>query len=636
MESLDGSRERTAELSRLWPDFVRFEDPAPQNPANGRRALMFRGAYPNVDGELLAQLSLASQLLETMVYEIDAVLDGDRAPTLGPLDLAAIQFEAYRIFADIFPSGSAVWSALRRGLVELAEMFSVQRAYANGERNLLDVSYPDAVVLAQGKTSMTRAINVAIGELAGRPDTAEQIGQSIDHWMVALCLVDDIEDWRKDAEQGQPSYVLAQAATLAGVGARPAGGWSPTDVERIGRCVYFDGVAREVVGFALDLIRQSREAVADLALEEWTAWMDWGTQRVRRIASALPVAPDPREERRMQPALSIALPVKRDRDWWMVARTGLIWLLRQWRLSFPDLSAVQRSATARRTSGTQVTDVLARAILANTLAAADATIAAGQLNVCIERDVQFILSRSRALLDPPDGEQPWTNLTYPLDEIAEIARLLAVTGRRDILQIPIGAILEALLHGGAGKTDPDLVANLLSAGAVINARGSPESINALLDDIQGAQAPTGEWTSRHYHGSLYSTYQCMRAIATFRPGAEDSLRRAEEFVLNHQCVDGGWSAQALIASDALGTASAMLALGAAGAVPDLGARRETAANRALRCLASHARADGSYPLVPFIPLHSEDQLGLHLATSLGSPSITTALVCQAALARDGG
>jgi hypothetical protein len=595
---------------------------------------MFRTAYPTVDGELLAQLSLASQLLETMVYEIDAVLDGDRAPVLGPLDLAAIQFEAYRIFADLFPSGSAVWPALRRGLVELAEMFAVQRAYAAGERNLLDLSYPGAVVLAQGKTSMARAINVAIGELAGRPDIAEQIGQSIDHWMVALCLVDDIEDWRKDAEQGQPSYVLAKAGTLAGVGARPAAGWSPTDIERIGRCVYFGGVAREVVGLALDLIRRGREAVADLAVEEWTAWMDWGTQRVRRIASALPVAPDPSEERRMQRPLSIALPAKRDRPWWMVARNGLVWLLRQWRLSFPDLSVVQRSATARRTSGTPVTDVLARAILANTFAAADASIAAGQLNVCIERDVQFILSQSRALLDPPDGERAWMRLTYPLDEIAEIVRLLAVTDRRDILHIPTDAILKALLHGGPGKTHPDLIANLLSAVALIDTIANRESINALLDHIQGTQAHTGEWTSWHYHGSLYSTYQCMRAIATLRPDAVDSLRRAEEYVLNHQCADGGWSAQALIASDALGTASAMLALSAAGAVPDLGARRETAANRALRCLASHAQADGSYPLVPFIPLHSEDKLGLHLATSLGSPSITTALVCQAALAWD--
>jgi hypothetical protein len=634
VEIVDGSRKRMAALRRPWPDFIRFEDPAPQNVTGGRRALQFRAAFPMVGEELLAQLSLASQLLETMVYEIDAVLDGDRAPALSPLDLAAIQFEAYRIFADLFPGGSAAWSALRVGLVELAEVLSMQRAYADGRRNLLELSASDATVLARGKTSMARAINVALGELAGQQDVAERIGRSIDHLMVAGCLADDIDDWRKDAEHGQPSYVLARAGTLARVGPRPAGGWSLADIERIGHCVYFAGVAREVTGIALDHVRRAREGVADLPLSEWTAWMDFVAERIQAISRALPEAPRPDSDRRMQAALSVTLPIIQDRPWWTRARACLVWLLRQWRLSFPDLRAAQRSTANRRTTNIPVTDILGRAVLANTLAAADAAMASGQLRAWVQRDAAVLVSRFQAMFEQPAADLDWTSLPCALDEVAEIVRLLATTGQRDFHLFSIDAMLDALAAGGAGKHDPDLAANLLSAVALGRPMASHRGIDALVDDILAAQTPTGQWSSRHYHGSLYSTYQCIQALATFRPGAVDSLSRAEEFVLAQQRADGGWSTEESVTSDSLGTASALLALAAAGTNPTLQAQREEAAGRALQWLDRQARPDGSYALVPFVRIDPEDLRGLHLPTSLGSQSITTALVCQAALAWD--
>jgi hypothetical protein len=194
-----------ASLAAQWPSFVRFANQDPDVLVDGRRAYLFAEVFPTVGKETLTLLSTVFGLFETVIYEIDSVLDNDRSAALNLMDLTAIQFEAYRIFADIFAGRPLVWGEARKALAAYMEMVGEQREFAAGRLDLLGLSYSDAVRLAHAKTSLAMVAVTALGELAGQSDHAARVAQSVDRLMVAKCFMDDILDWRRDAELGQSS-----------------------------------------------------------------------------------------------------------------------------------------------------------------------------------------------------------------------------------------------------------------------------------------------------------------------------------------------------------------------------------------------------------------------------------------------
>jgi hypothetical protein len=113
-----------------------------------------------------------------VLYEVDAVLDGDRMAALNLMDLTPIQFEAYRIFAGLLPGESPVWIEARRAMVAYMEMIAEQREFAVGRRDLLGLTYADAVRMAHNKSSLAMVatearLTTALSTVAqGRPCVA--------------------------------------------------------------------------------------------------------------------------------------------------------------------------------------------------------------------------------------------------------------------------------------------------------------------------------------------------------------------------------------------------------------------------------------------------------------------------------
>jgi hypothetical protein len=615
-----------------WPSFIRFANPDPEVAVNARRAYLFADVFPVVDEESLNRLSVASELFETLICEIDAVLDGDRPAALNLMDLTAIQFEAYRIFAGIFPGHSPMWGEMRRALMAYTEMIGRQREYAAGRRDLLALTYADAVRLAHGKTSLGKVVPLALGELAGQPDVAARVAGSFDRLVTAKCFMDDIRDWRRDAELGQPSFLVALAGTAAGVAGRPAAGWSMPELDRIGHGVYFQGCAGEVVKAASALVEESRRLVDGLPADTWRAHIDTAESLVRGFAANLaapvedsggPARPGPGG--RVSARQTVRLRVEPGRPWHALARSALTGLLGQWRLSFPDIVPVRR-LTSGTVHGQVGCDVLARAIVANAMAACDPGLAAGQLRAFVKRDVDYVLFGGVAALNSEGAAQSRGSRPYEVDELAEIARLLTGPGS----DAASGPYLAAAARAAASvdpDPDPDLLANLLTVGPVPD-----DTAEAGLQRVLRAQEADGSWPSRSYCGSLYSTYQCMAALARLRPGLPGPLDRARDFILSGQNADGGWANDASIDSDALGTAVALLALAESQRISRKPAAA-TPAGPALTWLTAHAESDGAYPSVPFLVLAPGD-VGVHGATAFGARSVTTALALRAALAWD--
>jgi squalene cyclase len=264
------------------------------------------------------------------------------------------------------------------------------------------------------------------------------------------------------------------------------------------------------------------------------------------------------------------------------------------------------------------------------------------------------------------------DLACDADNLAEGLRLLARTGHAVALAPVLAAALALAFDEGAlpdgsfatflvphtggewvtrqatavrdtwgGGADPEVVANLMHAAGTY----SPQRYRAQLDRgagyLLGAQARDGSWPSGRRGGPLHGTYQAMRALALLAPdAARDALARAQQYVLASQNDDGGWAATGG-ASDALGTALALLILAQA-SQPHLGqssglpgtADGEHAAHRAREWLAGNARADDAYPAEPLTIMTPRRCPGLGHEVQFSCRSITTALVCQAAVTWD--
>lgn len=656
-----GAHNELDQLAAGWPARVRLSGDGVPSEAEVRR---FAPAFPGIAPDRLAELDTAARLFATLNLEIDSVVDGDRAARLGALDLVAIQFEGYRLLAGLFPGTSRTWDALREAFIRYARMLDIQGQFVDGRRKLADLSREEAVGLAMAKTALATVTVTALGELTGAYDVAEKLRTSIEQLMIGKCFADDVLDWRRDAEAARPSFAVAEALRVAGFETTPARGWSAPELDRVGRALYFGGVAKSLFDFALEAISAARAAAAGLPVTKWQEYVDELERTVCRRRDQLPENSTATEPPNRQGALSIVFPSAGDRPWRALAQRSVVALLQRWRTGFSDAAHVMRfpDGIGGAREEQQVGDVFSRALLANALAEADTELGGGQLAPCVEREVRHLLARRRAepglwsyFPDLPD-------LPCDADDLAEVLRLLTRTGNTHRLRAELDLALRCAFEDGAHPdgsfdtwiisrqdpgerwarqltasrelwgegTDPEVVANLLHAVAEYQ----PDSWRDVLDRgvayLIANQADDGSWASGWYEGRLYGTYQCLRTIAATRGPDCGPVARGAEFVLRAQHEDGGW-ANGEGDSDPLGTGLALLALAEDGQ-PSEKSRR--AAMRGLTWLRSAREADGSFRGVPFIAMRTRRSPGLARPLSFASPSITTAFVCQAAMRWD--
>jgi len=678
--------DRVVELQTGWPAHVRLSptefpqptdgEPTPDGPnIYGFHPYLFAGAFPAVESGQLGQLSLSAWLFASAVFAVDHSLDDDETEPAGsPIDLLAGQFEAYRSLARLFPGDSPFWDVLRARLADYAEVASGQHAYVTGRRPLTDFPYETAEHWAAAKAALATVTVAALGELAADPGPVAALTRSIRAYSVATQFLDDIRDWRQDLAGNRPSYPLAEAMSAAGLDSGRKGAWTAEEVERVGRALYFNGAAARTVKLAAEQIDLAKEAAEGLGVDGWLGHLAQVAAAVRGIAAQLPDEGSAAQRGKAASGLSIRIPVDRARVWQPLAVRSLRWLLGQWRLGFPDATHVMVFPGLPE-PGPHVGDVFSRAVIANVLADADRVLASGQLAPVLAVEADHLLARRRT------GEPGlWSyfpelpELACDADDLAEALRVLVRTGRTaepavgqaDGLGRALDAAVELALEQCARpdgsfstwlvppdartpwalrqreaaeqlwgeRSDPEVVANLLHAVGDYRPERHRDALDRGLDYLLDTQDTEGWWSSGWYHGPLYGTYQCLRAIRRLRPEAVGPVRRAQDYLLAGQRADGSW-ANAAGRSDALGTSLALLALAEAhrsGTGP--AAARADAARRGYDYLQAQAAPDGGFAAEPFIMMSPHRAPGMKQPLGFGGRSVTTALVCQAALTWD--
>ena len=168
--------------------------------------------------------------------------------------------------------------------------------------------------------------------------------------------------------------------------------------------------------------------------------------------------------------------------------------------------------------------------------------------------------------------------------------------------------------GGIG-VHPDVVANLLQGLLHYDPVRYRSALQGAVPYLESVQDERGAWHGHWYAGPYYGTFRVLSVLAVLTPGST-AVRRARDFLVGDQQVDGGWGAPA---TEPLSTALAVLALAASGSRSS-----DEAVERGLAYLIATQHDDGGWPACPWISFQTMDGVETY-----GSRTITTAFSLKA-------
>ena len=625
---------------------------------------LFEEAFPTVPEEQLDRFAVAARLYASSIFLHDKLFDDDTAAAstahLAPVNalrILAMQYEAYRQLHELFPSASRFWQEFRRYLNHFARAGVQEQTFIAGGRAWRELSEGMALDMAKGKNGVARATIAGLAALQGEWTALEPLTGALDGYSAARQLYDDLSDWKDDLDAGIPSLLLARILPQ-----RPSGlneGELAALEQVVGREIFYGGHARYVMELAIGILEHAealttrwpalawRKVVADLRqqcsllLQDLERIVD---ENVRRVERQQPF------ELKLPPPAS---------SWQQLAWEGLRFIIEQWRLGFGEARHVMEFPGELGFGGPQYQrgDVFQRAIIADVLCDADELLD-GVLRPILEHEIGYLLSRRV-------GRCGWSyfpelpELAADADDLAQIMQVLWHTGHLKEIQqycgVPLSIVLDDSAHpDGSFETwiipraertasetrqaefaqkmwgtgpDPDVMANLLYALALVDRDRYSRQIKAGTEWLSNCQSHDGSWSSTWYHGPYYGTYTSLRLLSLVSPESE-AVQSATDFLRRQRNGDGGWGDGG--GSNALDTSLALLALSA---VQTSGGENHEIANPALAFLGECVNADGSWPACEFIKMDTGRATGtVSPILSYGSRTVTTAFVLKACLA----
>ncbi|MGA8341959.1 MAG: hypothetical protein WB781_08475 [Candidatus Sulfotelmatobacter sp.] len=658
--------ERIEELQLSWPEqivlcasAVSMYDCFPY---------LFGDAFPSIAEGDLDRFAVAARLYASSIFLHDKLFDEspERASTahLAPVNalrILAMQCEAYRQLHELFPPRSAFWQDFRYYLSHFTRACVEEQKFIAGGRAWRELSEELALEIARGKNGIARATIAGLADMEGNRNSLQPLTEAIDGYNSARQMLDDLCDWKEDLGAGIPSLLLARVLGQGPTCLSP-GELSKLKVE-VGREIFYGGHAKYLMELAVSILDQ-----ADRATKEWPSlpWRKVHADLRHQCALFLQdlgrIVEENvhRAERQQRFELNLPPPLS---DWQKLAWQGLEHIIEQWHLGFGEARHVMEFPRELGFSGPQYQrgDVSQRAVIADILCDADEVLN-GKLRPLIEHEISYLLSRR----DP--GPCGWCyfpelpELPADADDLAQIMQVLWRSGHAQEIEEycarPLSILFEQNRHPvGSFETwiipscertcaesrqaefarkmwgtgpDPDVMANLLYALALVDRHRYSEQIDRGLEYLQGRQSREGCWSSTWYHGPYYGTYACLRLLFRVSPEA-DAIRLATDFLRRRQNKDGGWGNGQC--SNALDTSLALLGLANVQGSGLAAQENCYAAAGAFSYLQACGRDDGSWPKCEFIRMDTGRATGeVSQVLSYGSQTVTTGFALKAALA----
>jgi squalene-hopene/tetraprenyl-beta-curcumene cyclase len=656
---------RMDELQARWPGSVRLDIEAASS-IYDYHPYLFVEAFPPLPERSVESLALAARLFANFVFLSDASIDGAAEPGFGsiaPLRASAMQYETYRILAGLFPAGSSFWQRFGGYLRGLAEACVIEAEFGSGRRDWSEFTESVAREVAVKKAAIAKASVAGLAALAGERGPLTELEASIDHYNAAHQLFDDLGDWKKDLRRRQPSLILARLLPDGGPFRVPEP--SSELMGRVSRDLYYRGHAHHVLSLALLELDAADRALTGLGAIAWSDAVAGLRRRCLDLdADIFRIVAENTNRIRSQPEVRLTKPPAAGGLWEELAWKALEHTLKEWRRGFGEARHLMRFPRSQGFSGEseiQTGDVFQRALLSEALCEAQA-LAGSVLQPAIDHEVGYLLRR--AIAAPPAGWSYFPDLPElpgDADDLAQVMRVLLLAGRRQEIaarcEPALGVLLDAGSHpDGSFETwivprgldtplsqrqrefvelawgsgpDPEVMANLLHALHVYDAKRFAGEIERGLDFIERVQEPDGSWTSTWYPGPFYGAFAAVRVLGIARPGSV-ALPRALDFLRSRALPGGGWSVG--VEPDALSTSLALLALASAPSGVCAEDDRRLARQAADFLTAVHRETDG-WSGCPFVQMNPGRATGGQLKTVYySSRTITTAFVLRAAVA----
>ncbi|HDQ72458.1 MAG TPA: hypothetical protein ENN19_10220, partial [Chloroflexi bacterium] len=561
----------------------------PLNTDNGiydAHPYLFLEAFPSLSPSDVQLLALAGRLFSQSLFAYDDVIDG-MSSTMDALGAQAMQFEAYRLLFQLFPSDTAFWTRFRDYMITYARACMQEKHFASGKLSWREYTEPLAIEIAVAKTGIAKASIAGLVELARDDILYGPLVQSLNHYYVARQMWDDLYDWKEDIQNGIPSLLLARV-----LNERSYEDDCETTQNSLAREIYYGGHAEYVLQLALDSLDRADDLIAEIPDILWRRTIaDLRHQCEELLCDVQRIVQDNLQRVRDQPAFTLNLPPAQN-PWQRLAWDALDFVVQQWRLGFGEARHIMYLTRQEGFSSDQAYhygDVFQRALIADALCDADLLLA-GHLQPLIEREVGYLLDQRLS-----SGVGGWRyfptvpELAPDADDLGQVMQVLLRSAHREAVveycEGPLAVLLrdnarpdgsfETWIVPATGRTaqqerqdafnrskwgagpDNEVVANLLYALALYDPARFAETIQRGAAYLEGQQEVDGSWVSRWYDGPYYGTYVCLRLLATARPDSP-SIEHAQNFLRQAQRADGGWGLAET--SEALSTSLALLGL----------------------------------------------------------------------------
>ncbi len=607
---------------------------------------LFMAAYPGLDIAAVQPLARAGRTIAWSIFLYDPVLDEGGQWAELALRGQALQFEAYRQLAAVFPPTSSFWDRFRDYLRDYLAACNVEQRFKRGERELHAIDEAEALSMSIGKNGMAKAAVAGLAALAGDDGPYAALIESIDQFYIAHQIIDDLADWKTDLRDRIPTLVLARV--VADLGAE----LTALDERAVSRSLFLRGQADVLLARALAALDRAEALIAGIPCQLWRALLVGLRGKCAALRAEVAAMLSRQRERGSAPA--IVLPDAPDDPRcaplaWQATRH----LIAQSRGGFGEAihtGLFPMDAGYAPASEYLSGDAMIRAVLIDVLhEIAEAS------GVDLRPIIDFECDALLAAHDPDAGGWSYFNtlpelppgadvLGHALNALIRSGRGAAAAARCAPALAHVdanGAVTTWLLPAapateretqqaawvrdcwGAGP-DAEAVASLARALHNLDPVRFAGAIEAAADWIEAAQAPDGSWCSRLYHAPFLTTWQCVRFLAEVRT-TSPARGRARDFLVRAQLADGGWTMDD--DADAMMTAHAVLGLCAASSPEEAAATVVRGVRRLGELVAT------AFPASMFVKLAVGRARGpVTHVLSHHSHSLTAAFVAAAAIA----
>ncbi len=243
--------------------------------------LLFRTFCRDVPWETVRELARADRFYAEHLLFYDRTLDGPRTTDTTGLFLAQLEhMQSLKSLYLLFPAGHPFWDYFSGCYLETWK--SVREERLHHFRRIEDFPIARFCSLAKGKCALLRPFSAALAFLARKTHDLHRLSTSLDQHHIGLVLIDDLEDWRQDFQNGNFTYLLTRVIQKCGLVEHVRSDRSvPQD--RLGRLLHTTGLLERQLRLAEIFFQKSNETVGALPLPLWKSFNNGFRARCRAL-----------------------------------------------------------------------------------------------------------------------------------------------------------------------------------------------------------------------------------------------------------------------------------------------------------------------------------------------------------------